>query len=60
MTTNNDKAKWSGTSKAIIASVLLVQFITAYFIGTGALLSNDQHSLFAPIAVPIKAAKKKE
>ena len=42
---------WSGAAKAGVAALLLAQFAAAYVIGTEQLLTNDQSSLFAPIAV---------
>lgn len=53
MTTIQKKSPW--TNKAItIASVLLViQFAAAYVIGTGHYLTNDQQSMFAPIAITV-------
>ena len=42
---------WSGAHKAGLAGLLLVQFAAAYVIGTGHLLTNDQHSLIMPIAI---------
>jgi len=42
---------WSNTAKAGVAALLLAQFASAYVIGTEQLLTNEQSSLFAPIAV---------
>lgn len=42
---------WGRSRKAALAGLLLVQFAAAYFIGAGHWLTNDGHSLVAPIAV---------
>ena len=51
MNTHQQTPVWSAAHKAGLAGLLLVQFAAAYVIGTGHLLTNDQHSLFAPIAI---------
>ena len=42
---------WGRSQKAALAGILLVQFAAAYFIGAGSWLTNDGHSLAAPIAL---------
>ena len=51
MNTHHPSPVWSGAHKAVLAGLLLVWFAAAYVIGTGHLLANDRHSLFAPIAI---------
>lgn len=51
MITHKQTSVWSGPQKASLAGLLLIQFVAAYVIGTGHFLTNDQNSLFAPIAI---------
>jgi hypothetical protein len=51
MNTHPQTPVWSGAHKAGLAGLLVIQFAAAYVIGTGHLLTNDQHSLMAPIAM---------
>ena len=50
-TPQNQTLVWGRSRKAALAGLLLVQFTVAYVIGTGHWLTNDGHSLVAPIAV---------
>jgi hypothetical protein len=51
MNTHRQTSVWSTAHKAGLAGLLLVQFAAAYVIGTGHLLTNDQHSPIMPIAI---------
>lgn len=51
MNTHRQTPVWSGAHKAGLAGLLILWFAAAYLIGAGQLLTNDQQSLFAPIAV---------
>jgi hypothetical protein len=51
MTSHTSAPAWSGAAKASLAAVLFAQFTAAYVIGTEGFLTNDQSSLFAPIAI---------
>lgn len=50
MNARNQTPAWSRSRKAALAGLLLVQFAAAYVIGAGHWLTNDGHSLVAPIA----------
>ena len=51
MNTHQQSPTWGGAHKAGLAGLLLVWFAAVYVIGTGHLLTNDQHSLMMPIAI---------
>jgi hypothetical protein len=53
MTATSQKSPW--TSKAITLTTILfsLQFAAAYIVGSGHLLTNDQQSVFAPIAATV-------
>ncbi len=53
MTTDNQETPWTSRAITIVTTLLLVQFAAAYVIGTGHYLTNDQQSMFAPIAVSV-------
>jgi len=53
MTTHVPTPVWTTARKAGLAGLLSLQFAVAYIIGTKGLLTNDQSSLFAPIAVSV-------
>lgn len=53
MNTHQSAPLWSGAHKAGLAGLLAIQFAAAYVIGTGHLLTNDQSSLLAPIAITV-------
>ena len=50
MTTVKQTSIWTARHSAWLAGILLVQFSAAFLIGSGHLLTNDQHSVMAPIA----------
>ena len=51
MNTHQQTPIWGGAHKAGLAGLLIVQFAAAYVIGTGRLLTNEEHSLMMPIAI---------
>jgi len=53
MITLEKKPLWTPTRKAVLAVLLAVQFATAYFVGTGHLLTNTGLTLFPPIAITV-------
>jgi hypothetical protein len=53
MTTNNQEPPWTSRAITIVTTLLLVQFAVAYVIGTGHFLTNDQQSMFPPIAITV-------
>lgn len=51
MNTRHQTPVWGGAHKAGLAGLLIVWFAAAYVIGTGHLLTNEESSLMAPIAI---------
>ncbi len=53
MTTITQASPWTSRAITIVTTLLLVQFAVAYVVGTGHLLTNDQQSMFPPIAITV-------
>ena len=53
MNMNVQESPWTSRAIKIVTTLLLVQFAAAYVIGTGHFLTNDQQSMFPPIAVTV-------
>ena len=51
MTTSDQETLWTAKKKAWFAGLMLAWFAGAYVIGTEQFLTNDGHSVFAPIAI---------
>jgi hypothetical protein len=53
MAITEQKSPWTPSAITIAGILLVAQFVAAYIIGSGGLLTNDQQSMFAPIALTV-------
>lgn len=53
MTATSQKSPWTTSAISITTILFSIQFAVAYIVGSGQLLTNDQQSVFAPIAATV-------